>query len=352
VSGFVSGRGRVLTTRRLVAVLSVCAAVCALIAVIAPQLGVVMTRSGRSLQLLGMAAFDPSTQEHQIFMVRLPRVLGALLVGAALAGAGCTLQALFRNPLAEPYTLGISAGSSLAAVLAIRFGVEAAFGGAGVAVSALFGAVLASLAIERLGRVGRQLPPATLVLAGITISMFCSAASVIVQTTSDFGEVHRMLSWMVGGLDAIRLVNVQYAAVPIAIGLIAVFAFGRSLNALAAGPEVAASLGVSVARVEIILFALTALLVGLAIALAGPIGFVGLLVPHTLRALLGPDHRVLLPASMFGGATLLVVCDTLARTITAPAQLPTGAVTAVLGGPFFLFILNQRKRYAALWGRG
>ena len=268
-----------------------------------------------------------------------------------MAGAGCALQSLLRNPLAEPYTLGISSGSSLAAVLAIRLGIEDAFGGAGVGVSALAGAVATLILIERLGRVGRHLPPATIVLAGITISMFCSAASVLIQYTSDFTDVSHMLAWMIGALDSVRLTGVKYAAVPIGIGLVVLVLYARELNALAAGPEVAASLGVSVARTEVVILAVASLLVGVAIALAGPIGFVGLVVPHTLRALIGPDHRLLVPASMFGGATLLVICDTLARTLTAPAHLPTGAVTAVLGGPFFIFILVQRKRYAALWGR-
>jgi iron complex transport system permease protein len=127
-------------------------------------------------------------------------------------------------------------------------------------------------------------------------------------------------------------------------------AYGRELNALAAGPDVAASLGVSVGRAQSVVFALSSLLVGAAIALGGPIGFIGLIVPHTLRALIGPDHRVLLPASIFGGAILLVLCDTLARTAIAPAHLPTGAVTAVLGGPFFVFILMRQKQRAALWG--
>ena len=139
----------------------------------------------------------------------------------------------------------------------------------------------------------------------------------------------------------------QYASVPIAVGLVVLFIYGRELNALAAGPEVAASLGVAVARTQVIVFAVASLLVGAAIALAGPIGFIGLIVPHTLRALLGPDHRLLVPASMFGGAVLLVVCDTLARTVIAPAHLPTGAVTAVLGGPFFLYILVAQKKRAA-----
>lgn len=352
MSGFVSGRGGRLTTRRLVTVLGLCTLACGIVAMLAPQLGVAMTRSGRALELLGWDAFDATTADHQIFMVRVPRVLGAMLVGAALAAAGCVLQALFRNPLAEPFTLGISSGSSLAAVLAIRLGIEDAFGGAGVGLSALAGAIGALVFVERLGRIGRQLPPATLVLAGVTISMFCSAASVLVQYTSDFSDVSHMLAWMIGGLDSVRLVGVQYASVPIAVGLVVLFIYGRELNALAAGPEVAASLGVAVARTQVIVFAVASLLVGAAIALAGPIGFIGLIVPHTLRALLGPDHRLLVPASMFGGAVLLVVCDTLARTVIAPAHLPTGAVTAVLGGPFFLYILVAQKKRAAVWGRG
>ncbi|HEY5944597.1 MAG TPA: iron ABC transporter permease [Kofleriaceae bacterium] len=352
MSGFVSGRGARLTPQRLLGVLGLCAVVCAIVSVVSPQLGVTMTRGGRSLQLLGLDAFDASTQAHQVFMVRLPRVLASMLVGAALAAAGCTLQALFRNPLAEPFTLGISSGSSLAAVLAIRLGIEGAFGGAGVAVSALAGAIATLILVERLARVGKQLPPATIVLAGVTISMFCSAASVLIQYTSDFSDVSHMLAWMIGAFDSVRLVTVEYAALPIGLGLFGLLVYSRELNALAAGPDVAASLGVSVLRTETVMFALSSVLVGIAIAVAGPIGFVGLVVPHTLRALLGPDHRLLLPASMLGGATLLVICDTLARTLTAPAQLPTGAVTAVLGGPFFIVILIQRKRYAAMWARG
>ncbi|HSD86127.1 MAG TPA: iron ABC transporter permease, partial [Kofleriaceae bacterium] len=271
MSGFVSARSTRLTGKRLIGVLAICAAVTALVAILAPQLGVTMTRSGRSLQLLGFDAFDSASPDYQIFMVRLPRVLGAMLVGAALAGAGCVLQALFRNPLAEPFTLGISSGASLAAVLAIRLGVESAFGGFGVGLASLVGSVGALLLVERLGRIGKHLPPATLVLAGVTISMFCSAASVLVQYTSDFSDVSHMLQWMVGGLDSVRLVTVEYGAVPIGIGLVVLFLYARELNALAAGPEVAASLGVAVARTQVVLFAVSSLLVGAAIALVGPI---------------------------------------------------------------------------------
>ncbi len=351
MSGFVAGTSRRLTTKRLVISLAVCFAGAAAVAIVAPLIGVGFDRAGRGLELLGLGAFDPASPEHAILWIRVPRVLAALLVGGALAGAGCALQALLRNPLAEPFTLGISSGSSLAAVFAIRLGIEASFGGAGVGGAALLGAVATLLIVWRLARVGRHLPAATLILAGVTVSMWCSAASVLIQYTSDFAEVSRMLRWMMGGLDSMRLSAVGYATGPILSGLLVLIAYGRELNALAAGPEAAASVGVSVARTQFVVFGISSLLVGAAIALAGPIGFIGLIVPHTLRAVLGPDHRVLIPASVLGGAVLLTVCDTLARTVTAPAQLPTGAVTAVLGGPFFVMILLGQKRRAAMWGR-
>ena len=352
MSGFISGRSRRLTGRRMVVALAACVLVTAVVALVALAIGVATDRGGRHLELLGTDALTPGTFANQILGIRLPRVLASLLVGGALAGAGCALQALLRNPLAEPFTLGISSGATLAAVLAIRFGIEGALGGAGVGAAALLGALGTLLIVWRLARIGRQLPPATLVLAGVTMSMFCSAASVLIQYTSDFTEVSRMLRWMMGGLDSMQLSSVGYATAPILGALAILVAHGRSLNALAAGPDVAASLGVAVGRTNVIVFALASLLVGAAIAVAGPIGFIGLIVPHALRALLGPDHRILIPASVFGGAVLLTVCDTLARTLTAPAPLPTGALTAVLGGPFFVFILVGQKRRAALWGRG
>ncbi|MBL0219392.1 MAG: iron ABC transporter permease [Myxococcales bacterium] len=351
MSGFISGSSQRLTARRFVVALVGCAALAFVVGMLALMIGVGTDRGGRHLELLGLDALTDGTFEAKILAVRMPRVLAALLVGGALAGAGCALQALLRNPLAEPFTLGISSGSSLAAVLAIRLGVEGAFGGAGVGAAALFGAIATLLVVWRLARVGSALPPATLILAGVTLSMFCSAASVLIQYTSDFTEVSRMLRWMLGGLDSMQLSTVKYAALPILGGLVILALHGRALNALAAGPEVAASLGVRVARTTSVVFFLASLLVGAAIAVAGPIGFVGLIVPHALRAILGPDHRLLIPASVFGGAVLLTICDTLARTVTAPAPLPTGAVTALLGGPFFVMILVGQKRRAAMWGR-
>ena len=351
MTGFVSGSAIRLTRTRLFATLGVCLAVAAVVAMLAPLLGVASDRDGRHLELLGLAAFDEHSPSYPILWLRIPRVLASLVVGGALAGAGCALQALLRNPLAEPFTLGISSGSSLAAVVAIRLGLEANLGGIGVGVSALVGAVVTLTIVWRLARIGTQLPPATLVLAGVTVSMWCSSASVLIQYTSDFSDVSHMLRWMMGGLDSMRLSSVGYAAGPILAGLVVLIAYGRELNALAAGPEAAASVGVAVARTQIVVFAVASLLVGAAIALAGPIGFIGLIVPHALRSVIGPDHRLLVPASVLGGGVLLTVCDTLARTIIQPATLPTGAVTAVLGGPFFVAILIGQKRRASLWGR-
>jgi iron complex transport system permease protein len=348
MSSFVSGSARRLTGKRLLAILIVSAISCAAIALFALLFGL---GNDHSPELLGRAALDHGTLDHQILLLRLPRILACVVTGAALAGAGCALQALLRNPLADPFTLGISSGSSLGAVVAIRFGAERAFGYGAIGVAALVGALATLLVIWKLAQVGRHLPPATLVLAGVAIAMFCSSASVLIQYTSDFTDIEHMLGWMMGGLDAVRLLWVEYAAIPIGGGLVVLILYGKEMNALAAGAEVAASLGVRVARTQLVLFAVSSLLVGSAIAVVGPIGFVGLVVPHALRAIIGPDHRALLPASMFGGAIVLTICDTIARTIIPMHHLPTGAVTAVIGVPLFFGILVANKQKASLWGR-
>jgi iron complex transport system permease protein len=329
-------RARRTTWLRLAAVLGIGLAALAAIGLFAPLVGVEQTSEGRALVI-------DSFGDDWYRAARLPRMLAALLVGGALAGAGCALQALLRNPLAEPFTLGISSGSALGAVLAIRFGVAVAGG-------AIVGALLTLTLVSSIARVGRHLPPATLILGGVAISMWCASISVLVQYTSDPSEIGRMVRWMIGQLDDMRLGPITYAAPAMLAGLVVLVAHARALDALAAGPEVAASLGVAVGRTQLIVFAVASLLVGGSIALCGPIGFVGLIIPHVLRALLGADHRLLLPASILGGALLLALCDTLARLVLAPtALLPTGAVTAALGGPFFVAILVQQRRRAALW---
>lgn len=348
---FVSAAARRVTGKRLAITLLVCLALAVIVGGVSVLTGVVMGRDGRHFEVLGIDAFDPGSRDHVVLMLRLPRVLAALLVGGALAGAGCALQALLRNPLAEPFTLGISSGSSLFAVIGIRVGIEATLGDVGIGTAALCGAIVTLVVVWNLAKIGKQLPAATLVLAGVTVSMWCSAASLLIQYTSDFSDVSHMLRWMMGSFDSMRLSSVGYGVIPIVLGIVVLIIYGRELDALAAGPEAAASVGVAVARTQIIVFAVASLLVGAAIALAGPIGFIGLIVPHALRGILGPSHRLLIPASVLGGAVLLALCDAIARMAIAPAELPTGAVTAVLGGPFFVVILVGQKRKAAMWGR-
>ena len=341
MSGFVSGTSRRLTLRRLVITMVVCLAAAAALGVFATLAGIATDRGGRYLEILGLSAFDDPIAS-QILEYRFTRVLATFLIGGALAAAGCALQALLRNPLAEPFTLGISSGSSLAAVIAMRFGV----GDVGVSAAALGGAIAALAIVWQLARIGRQLPPATLVLAGVTMAMFCSSATVLIQYTTDFMDMPRMMVWMMGSLESVTWDKDRLALAPILTGLVVLVFYSRELNALAAGPEVAASLGVSVGRTQTAVFIVASLLVG-------PIGFIGLVVPHALRELIGPDHRLLVPASILGGAIVLTVCDLLARTLFAPARLlPTGAVTTVLGIPVFFIILLGHKRRAGLWSRG
>ena len=342
-------RPRRLTAARWLAIIAACAIVAALVALIAPLFGIDRAERGAwHLTFLDPRAIvSPGTMDYDTFWIaRMPRVIAALVVGAALAGAGCTFQAVLRNPLADPFTLGISSGSALAAVIAIHLGAMPTVLG----LSAVGGAALSVLLVWRLGKVGASLPPATLLLAGVTIAMFCSAGSMLVQYMSDFDQISNILHWTMGSLDEVGYGAIVRAGPAIAIGLIVLLALARDLNALAAGDEAAASVGVAVGRAQTIAFATSSLLVGSAIAIAGPIGFVGLIVPHALRAIIGPDHRALLPASMLIGGAMLVGCDTIAQLVLLPRHLAVGIITALIGGPFFLFILVRAKRGAALWG--
>jgi iron complex transport system permease protein len=301
--------------------------------------------SDGSLAVLGFSEVD----RNILLYVRLPRVLAGLVTGAGLAAAGCVYQATLRNPLADPFTLGISSGSALCAVLGIRLGVDRVLGHAGIGVCALLGATATVWLVWRLGRVGRALPPSTLLLAGVTVASLCGAASMLVQYTADFTEIHRIVRWMMGGLDAVSWSQLSWTSVAVVIGLVIVLASARHLNALSAGSDAAASLGVDVRLVTGLSLGAASLVVGATIALAGPIGFIGLLVPHMLRALIGPDHRLLVPAVTLIGGALLMLCDLLAREVLSPIELPVGVVTALLGGPFFLFLLVSEKSRARLW---
>ncbi|MEA2560912.1 MAG: cobalamin transport system permease protein [Acidobacteriota bacterium] len=273
------------------------------------------------------------------WQLRLPRVLLALIAGAGLAVSGLAFQTLFRNELAEPYTLGIATGAALGAVLSLRLEEMGVLWGMPlVSLASFVGAIGATalvvgLAWRRKGNTG------TLLLAGIAVSLSCSALILFLQYLSDSTQTFRMVRWMMGGLSVVGYGEVLWAAPWVLGGAAVLLALRWDLNLLLTGEELAASRGVDLVRLRLQVLGVSALMIGALVAVAGPIGFVGLMVPHMLRRWVGHDHLFLAPACLLGGGAFLAVCDLAARTIMSPAELPVGVLTALLGGPFFLWLL-------------
>lgn len=299
--------------------------------------------------LIGMKALSPGdvlgpgadAGEARIFWsIRVPRVLLAFLAGAALSLGGMAFQALFRNPLATPFTLGVSGGAALGATLYIRLGLGfAVLGVAGVSLFAFGGAVASILLVYGLARLRRGATGATMLLAGVAVSFSFSSLILFLHYTSDMAGSFNILRWLMGRLDVVGYRQLL-SALPLAVAGIAVVLLRcRELDLLTVGEDVALSRGVDVRRDRRLLFFGVSLAVGATVAVCGPIGFVGLMAPHICRLLVGPDHRFLAPASLLFGGAFLAACDTLARTVIAPAEIPVGVVTALLGGPFFLWLL-------------
>ena len=288
--------------------------------------------------------FADNVDAQIFFVARMPRVLAGAVVGAALASAGVVLQALLRNPLATPFTLGVSAGAALGAILAISLGATVTLGPLSpVPLASLVGAFIASAIVYALAtRPGRAMSTSVLLLAGVTLNSFFSALILFVQYMGDFAETYRTVRWLMGDLDVGGFAPIV-AALPLVVGAFLIFALlPSSLNLLSVGADTAATRGVDVARTQRLAFLSSALATSAAVSLAGPIGFVGIVVPHLVRLLAGVDHRIVLPASALFGAAFLVACDLVARTVLAPVEVPVGIVTALLGGPFFLWLLVRK----------
>jgi iron complex transport system permease protein len=270
--------------------------------------------------------------------IRLPRILLAMLVGAALAVSGTALQALLRNPLADPYVLGISSGAALGAIIALWVG------GRLVAASPLvaFAGALVTMAwVYLLGRRAGRLASYTLVLAGVITASFLSAVILFVLTLLSTRDVRGIAFWLMGDLSVVTETQLRILLPVVVLGIVMLYAFAKDLNVLLLGEEEAAHLGVNVARVQTAVYLLASLLTGVAVSVSGAIGYLGLLVPHLGRMVVGNDHRTLLPTAALGGAIVLTLSDTLARTVVAPAELPVGAVTAVAGAPVFIYLLRR-----------
>ena len=279
-----------------------------------------------------------------VVSVRLPRVLLAALVGASLAGAGTLYQALFRNPLADPYILGVSSGAGLGAILALTAtaGATALRFGA-VPLAAFAGALLTMLLVVRLASLGGRLEATSLLLAGVALSYTLAAITSFVMVFAR-EQMAAIVYWMMGGLGAASWQYVAMIAPMFAAGIIVPLLSTRELNLMLLGDERAGQLGLSVERFKLVMLAAASLLTAAAVAVAGLIGFVGLMTPHIVRLVLGPDHRRLLPASLLAGAIVLVLADLAARVILRPVEIPVVIVTAVLGGPFFIWLLVRGRR--------
>jgi iron complex transport system permease protein len=283
----------------------------------------------------------PASPDYVILVrTRLPRVLMAAVVGGSLGAAGAALQGLLGNPLACPHVLGISAGAAVAGAAALLAGGDAL--SAAVPLAAFAGALAALAIVFFAARAGGRTTPYAILLVGVVFNAIAAALLMLINALSSYAQAHGVLFWIMGSLSTQSYGVIGAAAVYSLVGLGWLSWHAQALNLLASGEEAALHLGVEIERTRRAVFVAASLLVGAAVSMSGMIGFVGLIVPHLLRLLLGPDHRLLLPASFLGGAVFLVWADTLARTVLGHAELPVGVVTALAGGPFFVFLLRRQ----------
>ena len=313
-------------------------------------LGATLLALWAGYQRLDVAALATDERARMVFFqLRLPRVVMAGIVGASLAMVGAALQALFRNPLAEPLTLGVSGGGALGASIAIAFGMGSRLAGLPVIfVAAFLGAGAAVMVVYRLARTGGTVLPGALLLAGVVMNTIAAAGVIIIQYFADYSRALQILRWTIGSLDVVGFELVWRMLLFLVPGWVILLAMARDLHLLAVDEETAASLGVNVRRSERLVYAAASLIVGVTVAVGGTIGFVGLIVPHAVRLLFGEDVRLVLPCSFVLGAAFLMLADTIARTVLGAGELPVGAITAIAGGPVFLLLLRRQQRYSAM----
>jgi iron complex transport system permease protein len=291
-------------------------------------------------RIINIHSHWPAYLESIIIGVRLPRVLLGAVVGAALGIAGCSMQGMFRNPMASPYVTGIASSAAFGASLIIILGL----GRGWIAPSAFLFSVSTAFLVYSMAKVRGKVPVGTLLLAGIAISLFFSALVSFTEYVAGEKELRQIVFWLMGGLWASNWNKLITILPLIFLGSMGIVFFSRDLNLLLMGEESALNLGVDVENVRKMVLVLASLVTASAVAACGVIGFVGVIIPHIMRILVGPDHRILLPSSFLAGAIFLIWTDTLARRIIAPTELPVGIITAILGVPFFLFLLRSRKK--------
>jgi iron complex transport system permease protein len=333
--------------RRLAVALAALASVLFAIALTALFVGSAGLSPAAVARALTGRAEASSVEAIVTLSLRLPRVAVAMLSGAALAVAGVGFQALTRNPLAEPSVLGVSSGAAFGVVLAQIMGFETGLVAAlGVAAFAFAGALLAAAIVYLVATAPGGLGVQTLLLAGVIVGIFFSAAITVIISVVDFNRLSGVIHWLLGNLAPIPATSLALFTALAAGGVWLILRHARELNLLALGEEAARQLGVDAERLKRRVFLASALLTGTVVAFTGPIGFVGLVVPHVLRALVGQDNRLLVPTSAVAGATFLLAADTLARNVVAPAELSVGVITAFCGAPFFVWVLRARNQPA------
>lgn len=297
-------------------------------------------------RVLPISVDAPETFITILFDIRLPRVALTALTGAALAGSGAAYQGLFRNPLADPYLLGVASGAGLGAVVAMAIQwPSSALSFFAVPMAAFVGAVLTALLVYALARVGRTTPISTLILAGVAVGAFMTSVSTFLMLRAQ-GELRRAINWMLGGFALGGWSPVVAVLPEIILGLGVLLVVSRPLNVLQFGDDQARQLGLNVDRVKRVVIIAASLTTAAAVAFSGIIGFVGLAVPHLIRLMWGGDYRRLIPLSIIGGAAGLLLVDLIARTVLAPQELPVGVVTALIGAPFFVWLLRRAKQQA------
>jgi iron complex transport system permease protein len=276
--------------------------------------------------------------------IRLPRVILAGLVGAALAIAGATYQGLFRNPLADPYLIGVAQGASLGAIIGFLLPVTWNIAGFGlIPLLAFIGALLSTVTVYLLARVGKTLPVTTLILAGVALSaLLGSIVSYLIISSGD--KMHGIIFWLMGSFSLSQWSEIKIVLPYVVVGTAVIIIFARLLNVMQLDEEQAQQLGVNVERLKLILLAAATLITAASVAFVGTIGFVGIIIPHAVRLIWGADHRFLLPLAVLTGAIFMILTDLVARTILAPAEIPIGVITAICGAPFFLYLLRRRKK--------
>ncbi len=275
-----------------------------------------------------------------VLNMRFLRILTAILAGCGLAVSGIALQAILRNPLAEPYLLGTSSGAGLAAVIAVIIGVSRIY----MPLAAFIGAIASIILVYNLAREGNRISDKSLILSGVIVSIALSA--VIVFLVSLFGNeaMHEISWWLWGSLQVYDYCLIGLVSIPVIAGIIAIYVFSQDLNAISMGEEEAMHLGIDTQNTKKILILITALITASLICICGIIGFVGLIVPHMMRLVVGPNHKVLIPTTCLAAAIFMVACDTISRTLFAPVEIPIGVITAIIGAPIFIILLKRGKR--------